>query len=93
MHSISPFFFLIVILGIIDVVTTVISVRRQGRELNPLARPMFKLFGVLPGAIIMKLIFFGAIFGLAWIYPKTYFLVGVAFVQGAIVAFSLFGLL
>lgn len=87
-----PLFFLIVLLGIADIVTTVRSINRGGTEINPVARPLFVRFGTLPVAIGLKLVFLAAIFTLALIYPQPVFLAAIAFVQAGIVAWNIFGL-
>lgn len=88
----SPLFAPIVLLGAADVFTTVRAINRGGTEINPVARPLFRRFGTLPVAITLKVIFLAAVLALAWIYPQPAFLVGIAFLQAAIVAWNLFGL-
>ena len=88
----TALFILIVLLGIADVVTTIIAMRRGMTELNPVARPLFRLFGVVSVTLVFKLMFFAAVLALAWIYPYPALLVGIAFLQAAIVAKNLFEL-
>ena len=75
---------IIALLQIADIITTVIGLKRGGEELNPLARKLFGMLGVIPAAILMKLLGTAPIVATIMLYPKYWW-------AGAVFAFFTLG--
>jgi hypothetical protein len=70
-------FTVLAITQVTDVVSTIMCIKRGGKELNPLMARLIDKFGLIPAAVGTKLIFLAALW---FIFPLLFSIEGIRFI-------------